>query len=105
MAGFNALKARQARHDAYRYVEAEMNYGEGSRIERRNVRKDIEIKCKDPEYKILFDIEVSKVDRDQVYRRLRVLKAAKEKYEQGKKGVRLFRKANRLFYDLLEILG
>ena len=105
MAGFNSFKARQAHHDAYRYVEAELNYGEGSRITRRNVRKDIEIKCKDPEYKRLFEMEVAKVDRDQVYKRLRVIKAAAEKYNQGKKGVRLFRKAKRLFYDILEVLG
>ena len=104
--GNQIFREKAAKRDAYRYVEASLDYGRGSKINRRNIIKEIEIKSKkNPDYAMIFDEEVKKIDRDEVFQKLQAKKKLQSTYNQGKKGVRLFRKAKRLFYDLFEVLG
>ena len=103
--GNQIFREKAAKRDAYRYVEASLDYGPGSRINKRNVIREIEIRSKNPDYAMIFDEEVRKIDRDEVFQKLQAKKKLQSTYKHGKKGVRLFRKAKRLFYDLLEVFG
>ena len=98
-------KEAHAKTYARKFLEAQMDYGKGSRINRRNVNKEVEINRNDPEWNDIFMRELGDLDRDKVFQDLQRKKKLQSTYKQGKKGVRLFRKAKRLFYDLLEVLG
>lgn len=41
--------------DAHRYAKAKMAYGEGSGVQRRHIKAELEGKMKDPKYKKSFD--------------------------------------------------
>lgn len=97
--GFNR-KQIEARTYAKRYLESNFDYGRGSRINRRNVHKTVEIKRKDPEWNAYFLDAVAELDPDKIYKDLQIRKKLESEYRRGKKGLRILRKVRRLFYDL-----
>lgn len=80
--------------DARRFAEAQLNYGKGSRINRRNLNIELERKMRDPMYREAFENELQNLDDHDIYIKLKAKKTLQSAYRKGKK---VYRTANRFY--------
>lgn len=98
------VKVMVAKNDARRWAESMVDYGEGSRIKRINLERELRIKRKDPEYDREFIKELDSIDNDQIFEDLQKKKNVKDAYQKAKRAYRSGKRAYRLFKDNVGII-
>ena len=86
--------------DARRFAEAQLNYGRGSRINRRNINIELERKMRDPMYKEAFENELQNLDNGDIYKKIKTRKSLENAYRKGKKAYRTANKFYRIWQQL-----
>lgn len=84
--------------DAYRYVEAELNWGKGAGIRRRNIKTELSSKMQDPAYKAAFDDAVANIDREKVLRKIAAMKDFEKTVQVANKSYRTARRFGNFYY-------
>ena len=106
------FKAAQAKNDAARWAESMVDYGEGSRIRRQNLERELRRKRRDPEYNEAFISELDRIDNDEIFYKLQnkksvknTVKNARRIYREGKRIYRICKENQGLLTDIFEALG
>lgn len=90
----------EASRDARRFAEAQLNYGKGSRINRRNLNIELEHKMRDPMYREAFETALQDIDDGKVYKKIKTRKSLENAYRKGKKVYRTANKFYRIWQQL-----
>lgn len=86
--------------DAKRYAAAQLNYGPGSRIQRRNLDIELRPKLRDPAYKEAFERELKSIDDNDIYKRIKARKTAENVLKNGRKAYHTANKLYRLWQQI-----
>ena len=77
--------------DAYRFMEAKLDYGKGSGTKRKLMKAELERKFQDDSYKEAFNDALMNVDTDAILKKIERKKSMQKAYEGTKTA---FRTAN-----------
>ena len=106
------FKTAQAKNDAARWAESMVDYGEGSRIRRQNLERELRRKRGDPEYNEAFISELDRIDNDEIFYKLQNKKSVKNTvknlhkiYREGKRIYKVYKENRGLLADILETLA
>lgn len=98
--------------DAYRFMEAKLDYGKGSGTKRRLVKAEIEKKMEDDNYKAAFNDALMNVDVDGILKKIEARKSMQNAYNGVKKTAKTAYKASvvysrnkRVFDTILDIIA
>lgn len=87
----------QARKDAKRYSEAQMNYGKGAGNRRKILDAELKEKLKDDIYKAAFEAALAGINKADVAKKIEQKKGLQRAVNNAKKGVRAARRANNFY--------
>ena len=88
----------QARKDAKRYSEAQMNYGRGAGNQRKILDAELQEKLKDDIYKATFEAALAGINKADVAEKIRKKKGIQAAVEGAKKTARAARRAENFYY-------
>lgn len=84
--------------DAYRYVEAQLNYGKGAGTKRKLIKEELNYKFQDPNYKAAFDDAVNQIDRAAVMRKISQRKDFENSFNMTMRGYRKAKRFGNFYY-------
>ena len=84
--------------DAYRFVEAQLDYGKGAGTKRKLMKEELDYKFKDPNYKAAFDDAVSQIDRTAVMRKISQRKDFEKSVNMTMRGYRKVKRFGNFYY-------
>lgn len=79
---------RSARKDAARYAKAKMAYGEGSGVQRRHIKAELEAKMKNPTYKKSFDDALESINYAKATNQAKRWRAARDAKNQTRRSTK-----------------
>lgn len=74
--------------DAYRFMEAKLDYGKGSGTKRKLMKAELDAKMQDDSYKAAFNDALINIDTDEILRKIERRKAIERTYNGAKSTVR-----------------
>lgn len=89
---------RQAKKDAMRYTEAQLNYGKGAGTQRKILNAEIQEKLKNDIYKATFEATLACINQADVAEKIRKKKGVQATFEGAKKAARSVRRAESFYY-------
>lgn len=87
----------EARRDAKRYAEAQMNYGKGAGTQRKLLEAELSKKMKDITYKQAFDYALERIDKSEVLKTVKQKKGFQKVANTAKKGYYAARRAGNFY--------
>lgn len=88
----------EARRDARRYSEAQLNYGKGAGTQRRLIDAELKEKMKDEIYHTAFEAALAGINKADVASRIQKKKGIQRAYEGAKKTVRAAQRAEGFYH-------
>lgn len=88
----------QARKDAKRYSEAQLNYGQGAGTQRKLIDAELKEKLKDDIYRATFEAALASINKADVAAKIRKKKGVQRAVEGAKKTARAARRAENFYY-------
>lgn len=89
---------RQAKKDAMRYTEAQLNYGKGAGTQRKILNAEIQERLKNDIYKTAFEAALAGINQANVAEKIRKKKGVQATFEGAKKAARSVRRAESFYY-------
>ena len=74
--------------DAYRFMEAKLDYGKGAGTKRKLMKAELDAKMQDDSYKAAFNDALINIDTDEILRKIERRKAIERTYNGAKSTVR-----------------
>lgn len=90
--------------DAFRFMEAKLDYGKGSGTKRKLIKAELEEKFKDDAYKEAFNDALMNIDTTAIMRKIDRKKELEYTYKGVRKGFRLAKKTASCYSKNKEIV-
>lgn len=87
----------EARKDAKRYLEAQMNYGKGAGTKRKLLNAELSKKMNDIRYKQAFDQALAQIDQSKVVEKVKRKKTIQHAADTARKGYYAARRAENFY--------
>lgn len=97
MENYGRRNMKNVERDAYRFIEARLDYGKGAGTKRKLIAAELEPKMQDDAYKAAFNDAINNIDVDRVIRSIERRKAFENTYHGAQKTVNTARRIGTIY--------